>query len=121
MTDTVRTHTANNGGGTFTPSDLRPVNLSFGYMVGGEAPEIVLKGGTEDPDFNLAIATAQKWARGLTRDGVVAYVGTWVRDDGACVVDVSRHVNGRWRAAYLGKVRGEDAIWDCANATSIAI
>jgi hypothetical protein len=48
-----------------------------------------------------------------------AYVGAWLRDDGAMVWDVTLHVASLDEALTIGRENGQMAVWDCYNGRAI--
>ena len=103
------------------------INPTEGYIVGGVTDDSTM----EQPDFS-SIANykefKQLWCRYAMKvpqysdwDGKRAMgVGTWIHK-GKIYFDLVQHFNDLDMAAEEAKVRGEIAIYDCANQKEITL
>lgn len=102
-------------GGVTTDRYGNITTLGSGYMVGGVVPSYVVNYTGTDVAYTLAWYAAKHWQE-LSKDN--RYVGAWVEDN-TLYLDVSERVEGLKNALGLALYRGELAVWDNAEGTSV--
>lgn len=48
------------------------------------------------------------------------YLGIWI-NNGKCYLDISIHINDKWRAKYIGKLFSQKSIYDCKRGRAITL
>lgn len=101
-------YTKKNGGGTFDPDTLHPVERTEGYQIALHPDEFDVK------PIDLDKVTAKSLTEQLDKlKGKADNIGTWI-DDGKLYFEPSVYVKDRAEAETLGKKNNQKAIWDWA-------
>jgi hypothetical protein len=103
------------GGGTFT-SNGDKVTAKTGYVVGGKRKSLVMR----LPHDKGIIAATERAAEWLDKGMQVLYYGSWVDGD-ILYIDAVDIIQSRATAVHVGKLRGEEAIWDLAEGKEVRL
>lgn len=117
ITTEVISATIGNGGAT---ANLHTGETpALGYSIGGnpEYGEKVLPSGWEYLFGPVIYGTVEHYMAGVPGD----YVGTWIREDGALVLDAPTIIADRDEAMRLADERGEEAIYCLHTGETIYI
>lgn len=109
MLTTLVDHGLKHNGGTLDTRTGEIVEFESGYIVGGVVPSLV-----RPVDDTRLVHDALDF----TVKANAEHVGIWL-NDGHAYVDVVEHVENLQHALALARMRGELAIWDCANSCEV--
>lgn len=95
-----------------------------GYMVGGLVPEVSIRSNRPITDTLFKSIWSHflhlRWVE-ESEEGVDAYVGTWVDDNGALVFDISERMESEEMAVASCISRGERAYYDVAREKTVYV
>lgn len=109
-----------NNGGSWHPSG-RAFTPDHGFFVSLKLADSEVESRDRAQDIIAACLTQSlviQWNQDHNCEPC-AYVGAWLRDDGAMVWDVSLHVSTLDEALSIGRENGQMAVWDCFNGRAI--
>lgn len=116
--DRILTRTAIDGGGTFGTNG-HAIRHAGGYMVGGAGSPARILPMVKVRDRSIGAHAAVESVMGeVDAIGGRTYVGTWVDGDMA-YIEASSWVADLAQADALGRNRGERAIYDVTNGTTL--
>jgi len=91
-----------------------------GYMVGGEAPSLVIRSGETDYYSRVDAWLEINWA--TLEVSLHNYAGVWTdTETGDIFFDISRNVTDLYMALAIAEARGEIAIWDVASKKEVRV